>query len=483
MSDDPIIQEENNDEDFLRDIQEMIDEKEREDLARHAAQPQVQEAQPLQTPDATMIYRPHNELDGALPEFSVTSELPPEPEFSEFPDWQEEAEEDVPAQAYAQEEPMQQEKEPFARGGVPSAPIRAYNSDYVKPKRTAYRAEEHTQRQPIPQPRPEEPRAGRKPVMPVRAAVQAPEAEELPQPRTEREKPKKRHGFLKFLLILLLILALLAAAFWFLYPKRPDGAAVKTGDVSTILIAGTDRDGTRTDTMMLLYINNDTGAVNLLSIPRDTIAYEDGSDMKLNAVYGYGGCGEKGMKLLMEEMKDIIGYVPDGYILVDFDGLAELIDTMGGIDFDVPCDMYYDDPTQDLHIDISEGQQTLNGEKAVEVLRFRSGYALADLQRVNVQRDMVSAAMDQWLSVKKLPRALVALAKMDGCTTTNLSKRNLAWIGKEIYRIGTSKIQSYTLPGEWNSPYYRLYTQQCADLINQYFNPTGTAIEAEALVG
>lgn len=343
----------------------------------------------------------------------------------------------------------------------PNAPgqVRVYNRDYVNQKRRRH-AEPAQNRQPEP-PRRESP-------------VAAP-------PR----KKKRRHVVLPVVLTILLVLVVSTVALWFLYPKRPDGAAAagKQGDVSTILVCGTDQEGYRTDTMMLLYLNNDTKQANLLSIPRDTRVVVDGESMKLNAVYGYGGQGKKGMRLLLEEMGDILGYEPDAYVLLHFTELEDVIDTMGGIEFDVPCDMYYDDPAQDLHIDLSEGMQTLSGKEAVQVLRYRSGYALADLERVNVQRDMVKAALEQWLKPSKLLRGIRSLGKLSDGTETNMNSRNLFWIAKSVYHIGLGSMESYTLPGSWDSPYYWLDTEQCAQILNEYFNPTDGKITADDLGG
>lgn len=443
-------------EDFLQEIRAMFDERERERAAEFEAEfPDEVATPPLDDADATVIYRPRERVEApepAVPDF----ELP-----ADFLD-------DVPE--FGEEEPMPQRTQPEPRQGA--QPIKAYNRDYVKPSHNEKRRDmEDTQYLHQRRPAPSQPE--------YEADYDTEEYDAYDAP----PRRKKRHGILRFFVTLLLILALLAAGFWFLFPKRPDGPAAKQGDAATVLIAGTDRDGYRTDTMMLLYINRDTKALNLLSIPRDTRAVVNGTDMKLNAVYGYGGCGEDGMALLMEEMEDVIGFVPDGYLLLDFDGLAAVINAMGGIEFDVPCDMYYSDPAQDLLIDLSQGLQTLDGEDAVRVLRYRSGYALADLQRVSVQRDMVAAAMEQWISVKNLPRCLRALGMLGKQTTTDLSSRNMVWIAKAVFQLGTGTMQSYTLPGEWSSPYYWLYTGQSADLINTYFNPTGKTITSEDLGG
>lgn len=346
--------------------------------------------------------------------------------------------------------------------------VKAYNSDYVT-KNAAKAAPEQS--------------VYSEPAVQVRYVPEQPRRSDPPKRRRPmHEKPapeKKKHSgrIVALILLILLVLGILAAVLFF--PKRPDATKLKKGDVATILIAGTDKDGTRTDTILLLYIDKDAGEVNLLSLPRDLLTYVDGNPMKLNAVYGYGGCGKKGMELLMDEMVDRIGFRPDGYVLFDFDAVVKLIDRMGGIKFDVPCDMDYEDPAQSLSIHLKQGQQRLSGEEALWVLRYRSGYALADLKRVEVQRDLIRAALDQWCSVWKLPRGVFALCSLTDGTTTDLSTRNFAWAAKTVRAIGISDMHMATMPGEWNSPYYYPAPQEGADLLNRYFNPTARMITTE----
>ena len=99
----------------------------------------------------------------------------------------------------------------------------------------------------------------------------------------------------------------------------------------------------------------------------------------------------------LEGVSEIELWMTD-YAMVNFDVFARVVDLFGGVDFDVPVDMDYEDPYQDLYIHLKAGEQHLNGEEALQVMRFRSGYAMADLERVNVQRNFVQAAMDQWLN-------------------------------------------------------------------------------------
>ena len=307
----------------------------------------------------------------------------------------------------------------------PQPVIRAYNADYHRaPPRD--RAGETQQ-----------PRRAREDATQRYYAVQEPEyrapqkprrkAEPQPAAYEEPETPKKKkHGFgkglAKFLLVVLLIIALLTGVL-FLVAKQPVDAncdlARKRGN-STILLAGTDASGDRTDTIMLLNIDRKAGKLSLMSIPRDTKVNSTYTPHKINAAYGVNGSGEQGMDALMEYVSECIGFRPDGYMLIDLNVFVELVDLMGGVRFDVPCDMYYNDPTQDLYINLQAGEQKLNGEQAMSVVRFRSGYAMADLERVNVQRDFLSAALHQWVSVKnlwKLPKALSLLLDHTMMTT------------------------------------------------------------------
>ena len=84
--------------------------------------------------------------------------------------------------------------------------------------------------------------------------------------------------------------------------------------------------------------------------------------------------------------------------------LAGLVDAIGGVEFDVPMRMYYTDPTQDLYIDLQPGLQTLDGEHAMQLVRFRKGYATQDLQRTEVQRDFLQALAKQCLKVSNLSK-------------------------------------------------------------------------------
>ena len=255
-----------------------------------------------------------------------------------------------------------------------------------------------------------------------------------------RRKKKRGCGCLTALLVLALVIV--GGLCLFVRPPRAEGEQrQRKRDTATILICGTDADGTRTDTMMLLYLSGSERKVNLLSLPRDTYTLtSSGKAAKLNSAYGRNGTGAEGMEVLLDYVRDIIGYRPDGYILLDFTMVPRIVDIMGGVDVEVPMDMDVDE------IVLSKGYQHLSGDQVLALLRFRKGYATADLGRIQVQRAVMKAAMEQWLSPAHLVGAVKAVSLLENSSLSSLSTGNYLWVAKTLL-LGMSDFRSDTLPG------------------------------------
>ena len=251
--------------------------------------------------------------------------------------------------------------------------------------------------------------------------------------------------------------------------RNPDGADREPGH-STILLAGTDQGGSRTDTIMLLSLERG-GRLRLLSIPRDTYV-PNYTSRKLNAVYGAVGGGEAGMELLMDETAKLLGFAPDGYALVDMDVVVRAVDILGGADYDVPQDMDYDDAGQDLSIHLRAGEQHLNGEQVLDLLRFRSGYADADIGRTAVQRDFLRQALDQWLRPSHLRQLPALLSLFHENVSSSLRFRNLMWIARVLLKADLKDMDSQVLPG-WadmadGSSVYMVDRSAAAEMLREY---------------
>ena len=125
----------------------------------------------------------------------------------------------------------------------------------------------------------------------------------------------------------------------------------------TVLVYGVDNDAGGSDTNMLMRFDAENKKIDVVSLPRDTLM---SNGHKLNSSYNNGGT-EK----LRSNIEDMLGVPVDFYVSVDLQGFIALIDQIGGVDFDVPEDMDYDDPYQDLHIHFKAGLQHLNGQQAM----------------------------------------------------------------------------------------------------------------------
>lgn len=290
------------------------------------------------------------------------------------------------------------------------------------------------------------------------------------------EKPRKRRRLLRFILKLLLFallaILLVGAALHFFSKEPTYRSAGRKEDCCTILLVGEDAQSKSTDTILLLNINRATKSIAVMSIPRDTKVNSSYQPHKINGAYAANGCGEQGMEALMDYTADCVGFRPDGYILVDLDVFVDLVDLFGGVEFDVPHDMRYDDPTQALHIALDAGLQTLDGERAMELVRFRSGYENADIGRIGVQREFIRNAIDQWakpVNAVKLPAALWKIMK--NCTT-DLSVSELYWLAESALVCGTDAMYSTVMPFYFNDVYVCVDLDgDYIDLINEHFNP------------
>ncbi|MBQ7229400.1 MAG: LCP family protein [Oscillospiraceae bacterium] len=288
--------------------------------------------------------------------------------------------------------------------------------------------------------------------------------------------------------VLLAAVALMAAVVLFVsslvqMPVSSDSIGERKEKTATILLCGTDKDGTRTDTMMLLYLDGAENRVGLLSIPRDTLTRTaEGKRAKLNSAYGRNGCGEEGMEWTMTYIQRIIGYRPDGYILVDMELVPKIVDLMGGVN--VHLDHHIRVHTDGVEVYVPAGDQHLNGEEVLATLRYRYGYADADLGRVKVQRMVITECMKQWVSPTKIGLLPDALEMVQEESLTDLSVNNFLWIGKTIL-TGMDSMTSDTLPGyadmRGGASYFVLYPDRVAELINESYNPYTVEIDVDDL--
>ena len=189
---------------------------------------------------------------------------------------------------------------------------------------------------------------------------------------------------------------------------EPTGSEVSSPDARkeycyTILVSGLDDDNGGSDTNILVRFDAVGKSIDLVSLPRDTLLNHEWASNKLNFAYAKGGT-----ELLRTEIENLLGIPVDFYVTVNLKGFIALVDQIGGVDFDVPVDMDYDDPYQDLHIHYKKGLQHLNGQQAMEVVRWRKnndgvGYATADIGRIETQQAFLTQVAKQLLKIDNVP--------------------------------------------------------------------------------
>ena len=231
------------------------------------------------------------------------------------------------------------------------------------------------------------------------------------------------------------------------------GDAILGGRIN-VLFMGTDHSGALSDTIMLASLDVKQKKVSVLSILRDTRVNYGKYYCKINSLIG---TKEKELAT-MNAVKKITGLPINYYVTINFQAFRNIIDILGGVEFDVPHipngfsagrkGMYYDDPVQDLHIAIKQGLQTLNGNDAEGLVRFRDGYPEADVARVRVQQQFLKALLDQKLSLQYINKVPQILQEIQKNVRTNLSIADINKFVSTIKGIKPEDVQTFTLPGE-----------------------------------
>ncbi len=269
--------------------------------------------------------------------------------------------------------------------------------------------------------------------------------------------------FVSFFLIFTLILG---AGFYFYFEREETKKIVEVSEKTeeldvkvkkervNILLLGIDAlngkyeaNISRTDTMMLLSIDSKTNTAFILSIPRDSrvkIRGRQGMD-KINHAHAYGG-----VDLALKTTKDLLQIPIHHYVRVDYQALFKTIDDIGGVEIDVPMNMKYSDPraTPPLKIDLKKGKQILDGQKSMEYLRFRKGYANQDLGRINAQQEFVQAVLEKVISPASIIRVPQYIETLFMYVDTDMTKKDMLELAKLGLSIKPVEIQKSVVPGD-----------------------------------
>lgn len=306
------------------------------------------------------------------------------------------------------------------------------------------------------------------------------------------KKTKKGKRALKIIISIILVLIITVGVIFGRYVYKSGGSisgaimnmakdVLGDQDPIFVLVMGVSEDISveLTDTIMLVGYNPDNNKAFVLSIPRDTFIGKNqataGGYDKINALY------QKSPQKTVEAVEGLTGIKIDHYITVKTSALVEVVDAIGGVEFDVPIDMDYDDSSQDLHIHLKAGTQRLNGDQAEQVVRFRHNnngstyspeYGDNDEGRMRTQREFLKTTakqLIQWNNVDKIKE--IATAVFSNFETDMALSKILTYIPYVADFDVESNLNMDQLPGTpemlnelW---FYKANTNETQNLINR----------------
>ncbi|HHU05198.1 MAG TPA: hypothetical protein GXZ65_01795 [Clostridiales bacterium] len=248
----------------------------------------------------------------------------------------------------------------------------------------------------------------------------------------------------------------------------------------TFAILGKDYEADLTDTILVGALDTVNGKLNVVSIPRDTLVNVSRSYKKINGLYSHNGYN---MDKAREELKSLLGFTVDSYVVVDIEAFEKIVDTIGGVWFNVPVNMDYDDPVQDFHIHLEAGYQHLDGKNALGVVRFRQnnenspygpGYLGADIDRIATQQAFMKELAKQCLQIGNAAKVNEFAQIWKDYVITDLSVGNMVWYGLELLKLDSSSIDFMTLPADYND--YAFGMSCCVIKLDEWLEMVNTRL-------
>lgn len=228
-----------------------------------------------------------------------------------------------------------------------------------------------------------------------------------------------------------------------------------------ILIVGVDSNGanadkfkgTRSDTMILINLDPSGHSINAISIPRDSKVYLAGDFgvQKINAAHALGG-----VELTIKTIEDTLGIKVNKYVVVNNEGVKKLVDALGGVPVYIEKDMYYNDNSGGLHINLSKGLHVLNGDQVEGYLRFRKD-GLGDIGRTSRQQWFVKSLLEKLQSPSVITQIPEVLNIASTYVKTNLSLYEMSHIAAALRNINMNDVEFATLPGSPSKKGYVSY--------------------------
>lgn len=234
----------------------------------------------------------------------------------------------------------------------------------------------------------------------------------------------------------------------------------RKGVYTCLLLGVADQGGS--DTVMLGVFDTGAKTASLISIPRDTVVKYGGTYMKVNAAYGFGG-----VDAVIQCVRDMLAVPIDYYVSVDTRAFREIVNEIGGVWFDVPPGMDYEDPEQDLYIHLTPGYQKLYGDDALKLVRCRSAYISQDIGRVATQRAFLAALVKQTITLSNVTKVTSLINILNTYVESDMSLSNMVYFGTQAVGMDLdTALTSTVLSSNWVNPYIVPEEEEVLKLVN-----------------
>ncbi|NCO23897.1 MAG: hypothetical protein COZ07_09070 [Candidatus Infernicultor aquiphilus] len=258
--------------------------------------------------------------------------------------------------------------------------------------------------------------------------------------RLKGKKNRRRLSPLIYFILLLIILIVFLNYFGIF----PFSSNILSYNRINMLIVGCDEieNQGRADTIVLLSISPKTKNVLILSIPRDIRVEipERGMD-KINHAYAFGGKG-----LISKTVSSFLDIPINFYVIVDFIKFVNIIDELGGVEINIEKEMHYIDKAGGLNINLYPGKQILDGEKALQYIRFRHDN-LGDLGRIKRQQKLVEALINKMMNLGSVTKITQILEGLKTYLETDLKLQDAVALANLFKGVSQDKFIIETVQG------------------------------------
>lgn len=247
------------------------------------------------------------------------------------------------------------------------------------------------------------------------------------------------------------------------------------------LVIGHDRVAVLADVIMLVNYNITKGSLTIMQIPRDTYVNTGEGFEQVNSAFSsyYSSAWSQGdPNPTMAAMNKFIPMLEQNLCInihygavMNLDGFVNIVDIIGGVEMNVPFDMFYEDPKQNLLIDIKKGPQTLTGAQAEGFVRFRDTFIQADIGRGNAQKIFMAAFIKKLISSIDLKTVPLIADQVIRNVTTDMDVNAMIYFARNALSLNMKNITMLTLPGSVSSVGgYVLNRKATLTVINSFFN-------------